>query len=153
MMIGTSTPPDRDKEEAMQFYKQMHQFYCGIDLHARSMYVCIINQEGNILAHKNLPTDPEPFLKLIDPYQEDIVVGVECVFLWYWLADLCADEGIPVIKASFILFRDIYCLVYSLKTLIKTLNTFPYIPGDFDSRDPAMFKTPGSTLLNQDVIT
>ena len=29
----------------MRFYTKPHQFYCGIDLHARTMYVCILNQE------------------------------------------------------------------------------------------------------------
>ena len=72
------------------------------------MYVCIINQEGKILAHKNLPTDPEAFLKLIEPYREDIIVGVECVFLWYWLADLCADEGIPFILGHALYMKAIH---------------------------------------------
>jgi len=26
---------------------------------------------------------------------DDIIVGVECVFCWYWLADLCAEHQIP----------------------------------------------------------
>ena len=39
----------------MRFYTHQHKFYCGIDLHARSMYVCIINQDGEILVHRNLP--------------------------------------------------------------------------------------------------
>ena len=26
----------------MRFYTKPYQFYCGIDLHARSMYVCIL---------------------------------------------------------------------------------------------------------------
>jgi hypothetical protein len=26
-----------------------------------------------------------------------MVVAVECLFTWYWLADLCAQEGIPVV--------------------------------------------------------
>ena len=32
----------------MRFSTQQHQFYCGIDLHARSMYLCILNQDGEI---------------------------------------------------------------------------------------------------------
>ena len=32
----------------MRFYTQQHQFYCGIDLHARTMYLCILNQDGEI---------------------------------------------------------------------------------------------------------
>ena len=34
----------------MRFYTKPHQFYCGIDLHARSIYVCILDQAGDILA-------------------------------------------------------------------------------------------------------
>jgi hypothetical protein len=27
----------------MRFYTKQHQAYCGIDLHARTMYICIVN--------------------------------------------------------------------------------------------------------------
>src|SRR3989441_2652059 len=81
----------------MRFYTQQHQFYCGIDLHARTMYVCILNQAGETLLHRNMKTTPEAFLKAIAPYRPDIVVAVECMFTWYWLADLCADEEIPFV--------------------------------------------------------
>jgi len=30
----------------MRFYTKQHQHFCGIDLHARTMYVCILNQVG-----------------------------------------------------------------------------------------------------------
>jgi len=53
-----------------------------------------MDQQGNILIHKNIPTDADTFLALIKPYQEDIVIGVECLFCWYWLADLCAQHNI-----------------------------------------------------------
>ena len=73
----------------MRFYTQQHKYYCGIDLRARSMYICILDQEGNTLLHKNFKTDPESFLRAIQPYREDIVVAVERMFVWRWLADLC----------------------------------------------------------------
>jgi len=44
-----------------------------------------------------MPAGPEPFLKTIAPYRTDLVVCVECIFTWYWLADLCAREGIPFV--------------------------------------------------------
>ena len=81
----------------MRFYNTQHLFYCGIDLHAHAMYVCVLNQAGETLLHRNMKTDPEIFLKVIAPYREGIVVAVECMFTWYWLADLCADEGIPFV--------------------------------------------------------
>ena len=81
----------------MRFYTTQHKAYCGIDLHARSMYVCILSQDGEILLHRNMKTSPEMFLKAIAPYREDLVVAVECLFPWYWLADLCAREDIPFV--------------------------------------------------------
>src|SRR5918992_3140522 len=81
----------------MRFYTKQHKFYCGIDLHARSMYVCILNQDGEIMLHRNMRASPEMLLKAIAPYREEIVVSVECIFTWYWLADLCAQEGIPFV--------------------------------------------------------
>ena len=81
----------------MRFYTKQHKAYCGIDLHARSMYMCILSQDGEILLHRNMKTSPEMFLKAIAPYREDLVVCVACIFTWYWLADLCAREGIPFV--------------------------------------------------------
>ena len=36
----------------MRCYTKQHQFYCGIDLHARSMYVCILDQAGGFCSTK-----------------------------------------------------------------------------------------------------
>src|SRR5205823_5986436 len=87
----------------MRFYTKQHQFYCGIDLHARTMYLCILNQDGEILVHRNMPAGPEPFLQAVTPYREDLVVCVACLFTWYWLADLCVREEIP-----FVLGHELY---------------------------------------------
>jgi transposase len=87
----------------MHFYARQHQFYCGIDLHARSMYLCILDSAGKVLLHRNLPTDAQHLLEAIRPYQEDIVVGVECIFTWYWIADVCAQHAI-----SFVLGHALY---------------------------------------------
>ena len=83
----------------MRFYTQQHGHYCGIDLHARTMYVCIISQDGTVLVEENIRARPGPFLELIAPYRDDLVVAVECIFTWYWLADLCDEEGIPFASA------------------------------------------------------
>ena len=79
----------------MNFYTQQHKHYCGIDLHARAMYVCILDQYGTKLVYKNLPTAPEAFLRLIALYRKDLIVGVACIFTWYRLADLCQQEEMP----------------------------------------------------------
>ena len=92
----------------MRFYTRRHKYYCGIDLHARYMYVCIMDSEGNILFHKNLKTDPGLFLAAIAPYKEDLVVGVECVFMWYWVADLCEEHGIEFILGHALYMKAIH---------------------------------------------
>jgi hypothetical protein len=81
----------------MRFYTKQHTFYYGIDLHARTMYVCVLNRDGEVLLHRHMQAAPEPFLKAVAPYREDLVVCVECMLTWYWLADLCVQEGIPFV--------------------------------------------------------
>ena len=93
----------------MRFYKQQHQFYCGIDLHAKSMYVCLVNHAGETLVHRNLPTRPERFLSAIADYRgHDLVVAAECTFTWYWLADLCAQENIPFVLGHALYMKSIH---------------------------------------------
>ena len=66
----------------MNFYTRQHKQYCGIDLHAKAMYVCILDQAGTKLVHKNLPTTPDAFLRILAPYRDDVVVGVEGMVTW-----------------------------------------------------------------------
>lgn len=92
----------------MKFYTQQHDFYCGIDLHARTMYLCILNRDGQIVLHRNMESAPEPFLAAIAPYRGNLVVGVECIFCWYWMADLCAREQIPFILGHALYMKAIH---------------------------------------------
>jgi transposase len=92
----------------MRFYTKQHKAYCGIDLHARSMYLCILNQDGEIMLHRNMKASPEALLKTIAPYRDDLVIAVECVFTWYWLADLCAREGIPFVLGHALYMKAIH---------------------------------------------
>jgi hypothetical protein len=59
------------------------------------MYVCILNQAGELMLHRNMPTSPETFLKAIAPYRAALGIAVKCRFTWSWLADLWAQEQIP----------------------------------------------------------
>ncbi len=92
----------------MRFYNQQHKYYCGIDLHARKMNVCTLNSKGKVKLHKNIKTDPEVFFELIFPYLDDIAVGVECVFCWYWLADLCAEHHIRLVLGHALYMKAIH---------------------------------------------
>jgi len=92
----------------MRFYTHTHPFYCGIDLHARSMYVCILSHDGDILLHRHMKAAPEAFLKAITPYRNGLVVAVECIFTWYGLADLCAEQGIPFVLGHALYMKAIH---------------------------------------------
>jgi Transposase len=92
----------------MRFYPQQHQFYCGIDLHARTMDVCILHHAGEILVHRDMQASPETFLKVIAPSRADIVVAVECIFTWYWRADLGAHEGLPFVLGQALYMKAIH---------------------------------------------
>lgn len=92
----------------MRFYTKQHQFYCGIDVHARTMYVCILDHHSEIMVHRNMPTSPEALLKTIAPYRENIVIAVECIFTWYWLADLCTREGLPFVLGHALYMKAIH---------------------------------------------
>jgi Transposase len=94
---GVGQTTSRRGGDLRRFYTKPHQFYCGIDLHARRMYLCILDQAGEILLHQHMKASPETFLRAMTPYSADIVVAVECILTWYWLADLCAREGIPFV--------------------------------------------------------
>jgi transposase len=59
------------------------------------MFTHVLDHKGKTVFEQDLPADPVAFLKAIKPYRKDLVVGVECMFAWYWLADLCEDERIP----------------------------------------------------------
>ncbi len=92
----------------MRFYTRQHRHYCGVDLHARTMYLCILNAAGEVLLHRNCRATPEAFLHAVAPYRDDLVVAVECTFTWYWLADRCAQEGIAFVLGHALYMKAIH---------------------------------------------
>jgi hypothetical protein len=64
----------------MRCYSNPHRFYAGVDLHARTMYVHVLDHHGQTVFEHDLPADPNVFLAAIRPYRQDLVVGAECMF-------------------------------------------------------------------------
>jgi transposase len=92
----------------MNLYKQQHAFYVGVDLHARTLYIHVLDAQGKTVFEANLPANPEAFLRAIKPFRPGLVVGAECMFAWYWLADLCEDEEIPFVLGHALYMRMIH---------------------------------------------
>jgi len=62
----------------------------------------------SIMLHRNMQAAPEAFLKAVAPYRDGLVVAVECIFTWSWLADLCAQEGIPFVLGHALYMKAIH---------------------------------------------
>jgi transposase len=92
----------------MNYYAKEHKYYCGIDLHGRTMYICIIDSTGDILHHKNYKSSRRNLLRALKPYREDVVVCTECMFAWFWVADVCADESIPFVLGHALYMKAIH---------------------------------------------
>jgi transposase len=92
----------------MRFYEGQHQFYAGIDLHARSMHVCVLDRAGLVVFDRNLPSRPESLLEALAPFRDGLVIGVECMYAWYWLADLCQREGIAFVLGHALYLKAIH---------------------------------------------
>jgi hypothetical protein len=81
----------------MRLDTKPHPLYCGLDLHARTLSGCILSQDGEVVLHRNMPASPDAVLKALAPYRDHIGIAVACLLTWYWLADLCAQEGLPCV--------------------------------------------------------
>ncbi len=56
----------------MKYYTSTTEFNCGIDLHARQMYACVMDRQGKKLVHTNITgNDFSYFLKRVEPYRHD----------------------------------------------------------------------------------
>jgi transposase len=93
----------------MKYYTSTTEYNCGIDLHARQMYVCVMDRQGKKLVHTNVKdNDFAFFLKLVQPYRHSLTVCCECMFGWYWLADACLEAGLSFVLAHALYVRAIH---------------------------------------------
>ncbi len=93
----------------MKYYKTTTEYNCGIDLHTKQMYICVMDRLGNKLVHKNVKgNDFAFFLKLVAPYVHDLTVVCECCYNWYWLADACMDADIEFVLAHALYLKHIH---------------------------------------------
>ncbi len=105
-LIGWLGPftPSTQGDSRMRLYNNQHQFYCGVDLHANSLYVCVVDAVGNKHLHQNFQVrDTKSLLAALKPFAKDLVVACESTFNWYWLCDFCETN-----KISFILGHALY---------------------------------------------
>jgi transposase len=92
-----------------RLYTKQHRFYCGIDLHARLLAIGIVDHDtASVVCRTQIPADKQMLLDTLAPYRPDVVIAVECLFAWYWVADLCAKEGIPFVLGHALYMKAIH---------------------------------------------
>src|SRR5262249_7143232 len=92
----------------VRFYNQQHRFYCGVDLHARTLSLHILDSQGATTLARTINAGPEIFLQSVAPFREGLAVACECMFAWYWLADLCLEEKIPFVLGQALYMKAIH---------------------------------------------
>ncbi len=65
----------------------------------RSMYVCILDSEGEVVFHRDSKIRPDELKTAIAPLLDDLVIAVECMVSW--LSDFCEDNNITFVLAHF----------------------------------------------------
>ena len=97
MLRGAKNLVTNTAETSRRFSTTQHPLYCGIDLHARRMDGCILDQAGALLGHRNLTATPEALRKAMAPDREQIVLAAAWMCPWYGLADCGAAHGRPFV--------------------------------------------------------
>jgi hypothetical protein len=77
----------------MRFYTQQHRFYCGINLHARTISLCVLDTAGAIVREATIAATPAAVLDALAPFRDGLVVGCECMFAWYGAVGLTGARG------------------------------------------------------------
>ena len=90
------------------------------------MYLCSLDETGDVRLHQNIKTDRELFLKVIEPFREGMVVAVECMFTWYWIADLCNDHEIPFVLGHALYMKAIHGGKRKIKLFFRLGDNITY---------------------------
>ncbi len=78
----------------MRYAQVNTTYYCGVDLHAKEMFITVMDKMGTPLLQQKMPNHFETFKQYLQPYLPDVAVGAESTCFYYWLADACRDAGI-----------------------------------------------------------
>src|SRR3989440_2460075 len=62
--------------------------YVGIDVHRKRSQVAVIDQDGEVLANRNVPNGTETILGVIGGLPSGTPAAFEAAFGWGWLVEL-----------------------------------------------------------------
>ncbi len=55
----------------MQYYINKHRHACGVDLHGKNLYLCMLDPDRKILLHRRVPCDADRLLTELKPFCAD----------------------------------------------------------------------------------
>ncbi len=98
---------------------------------------------GLVQFHKNIKTSPDALLQAIRPYLDDLVIAVECIFSWYWIADFWEDNNIKFILGHALYMKAIHAakprmiksIHIKLQVLQEVVHSYLYLCFG-ENRDP-----------------
>jgi transposase len=67
--------------------------YAGIDVHRKRSQVAVIDQDGEVLANRNVPNGVRPILSVIGDLPSGTSAAFEAAYGWGWLVELLEDYG------------------------------------------------------------
>src|SRR6266568_8002904 len=67
--------------------------YVGIDVHRKRSQVAVIDQDGEVLANRNVPNGVKPILSVIGGLPPGTPAAFEAAFGWGWLVEVLEDYG------------------------------------------------------------
>jgi transposase len=69
--------------------------YTGVDYHRSFSYLTTMNEKGEIITQKKLPSNGE-IIDFLKEFGEEMEVAIEATPSWYWLYDSLEGEGFKV---------------------------------------------------------
>jgi len=72
------------------------RFYCGIDLHAKDSYLCVIDRKEKIHLRKKVPNQLPIILHELGQFSPKPSVVLESTLNWYWIVDGLQEAGFKV---------------------------------------------------------
>lgn len=61
------------------------------------MFVCVLNRDRETLLHRNTPAGRTDLEQVDRRFPGDLVIAVECIFTWCWIADFWDGRDAPFV--------------------------------------------------------
>jgi len=66
--------------------------YTGLDLHRSFSYITTVDERGNIISQKKLPSNGE-VVDFLKEFGEEMEIAIESTPSWFWLYDQLEEGG------------------------------------------------------------